>query len=389
MTFDAQFLSTLRGLSPREAVEIRSAEAKPRRPALFEACNEISPADLYCYFHARFGPPNGLQSFLRENHSHNLVHWHWTVGHNDGLFDVQGTSYRTLFVVSGPGRLDSFKLCDLIAALKADFASHGTGMAECRKSLEHWTEFVSPYQRLRRSVEQLLEELSRMDLDKLSEPGSGSTDTGAGGGFSEEWTAAAETLNRAYGICFGIRSMLPVMAEAFVNLLMFVLMKREMRSDERLRDDAFRRPIDVRVRSLHIDCYGFSQAIDYSNPSCAQFHTLVNERNDLLHGNVSIRKLRFNDLYFLGTVPIFRSYRSMWERAFEVQRQSAGLPQIQDEFQVVLNFIEYILSCLDPTARANLEFLLSRLELGYNKKEDRVGVLFSEELIDFRFPASV
>ena len=57
--------------------------------------------DLYCYFHARFGPPNGLQNFLRNPHSDNLIHWHWTVQHENGLLDVQGANFRTLFPVSG------------------------------------------------------------------------------------------------------------------------------------------------------------------------------------------------------------------------------------------------------------------------------------------------
>ena len=112
----------------------------------------------------------------------------------------------------------------------------------------------------------------------------------------------------------------------------------------------------------------------------------MNERNDLLHGNVSIERLRFNDLYFSGTVPVFKSYRSMWNRAFDVQRRSVGLPHIQHDFDVVLGLIDYVLSCLSDPIRTNVEHVLSKLELGYNVKEDRVGVLFPDHLIDFRLP---
>ena len=55
MTFDARFVSDLRQLSSREALEIRAHEKQPRQVALFEIENELSPADIYCYFHARFG----------------------------------------------------------------------------------------------------------------------------------------------------------------------------------------------------------------------------------------------------------------------------------------------------------------------------------------------
>ena len=147
-----------------------------------------------------------------------------------------------------------------------------------------------------------MEELEQLRPDEVREPPAlhDAPDPATRESFIEQWTASARTLNKAFGICFGIRSMLPVMAEAFINLLLFCLMKKEMRADERLRENAFRQHIDVRVRSLHINCHGFAKAIDYSHPVCVRFHKLINERNDLLHGNVSIEKLRFNDLYLLG-----------------------------------------------------------------------------------------
>ena len=388
MTFDARFVSDLRQLSSREALEIRAHEKQPRQVALFEIENQLSPADIYCYFHARFGSPNGFQSFLRSDHSDNLIHWHCTVAHDDGLFDVQGASFRTLFLVSGLHKRESYRTEDLITALKFDFVNHGRGMSEYRKSLEHWIEFVSPYQRLRRSVEQLMEQLAQLKPEEVSEPHTmlDSSDQAAQSLLQDEWNHAAKTLNRAFGICFGIRSMLPVMAESFINLILFCLMRREMRSDERLRENAFRQQIDVRVKSLHLNCYGFSKAVNYADPACPRFHTLINERNDLLHGNISIEKLRFNDLFFSGTVPIFKSYRSMWGRTFEVRRRSVGLPQIQDEFNVVLAFIDYVLSCLTTLTRSNFEQILGRFELGYNVKDDRVGVHFADHMIDFRVP---
>ena len=89
--------------------------------------------------------------------------------------------------------------------------------------------------------------------------------------------------------------MLPIMAEAFVNLILFTLMRPEIRGDSRLKDDAFKRHIDVRVKSLSINCIGFKQLIDYSNEICVRYHSVVNERNDLLHGNVDPKKLQFNE----------------------------------------------------------------------------------------------
>ena len=239
MPFDARFLSTLTCLSPRRIAEIRSSDARSRPVSTFEVENQLRPADLYCYLHARFGRPNGFQNFLRTDDSDNLIHWHWTLGHDDGLLDVQGTNFRTLFIASGLRQPRLHRVDDLVVALKSDFANHGQGMSRCRKALESWVEFVSPYQRLRRSVEQLMEELEQLKPDEVCEPPAlhDAPDPAAREFFIEQWTTGARTLNKAFGICFGIRSMLPVMAEAFINLLLFCLMKKEMRADDRLPGD--------------------------------------------------------------------------------------------------------------------------------------------------------
>jgi len=172
------------------------------------------------------------------------------------------------------------------------------------------------------------------------------------------------------------------MAEAFVNLILFTLMRPEIRADSRLKDDAFKRHIDVRVKSLSINCIGFKQPIDYSNEICGRYHSLVNERNDLLHGNVDPKKLQFNEVYFQGTIPVFKEYRSMWQRSLGVERQAVGVDKVFEELAVIDAFIAYVLSCLDDKIRPKIEYMLERLELGLNTREDRLGVLFSERLVD-------
>lgn len=178
--------------------------------------------------------------------------------------------------------------------------------------------------------------------------------------------------------------MLPVMAEAFVNFIMYVLMRPEIRGDNRLRENAFRQPIDVRVKSLSLNCLGFAKSIDYSDPACGRYHSLVNERNDLLHGNVVIDKLKFNEVYFQGKIPIFKEYRSMWQRSVGVEIHAVGLDHVFDELATVQTFIEYVLSCISDDLRPHVERLLTTRDLGLNESNGRIGVLFPGWLVDFR-----
>ena len=353
---------------------------KLRCAAVMAWTSEMSPADLYCYLWARFGSPNGLQNFLRANDSDNLIHWEWVLDHPVGRIHLQGMNFRTEILVLGElsiGEHDCNAFADLF---KRDFVNHGRAMAELRKKLEHWFEFVNPYQRIRTAVAKLLLDLRALDLQPESQK---IADIRSAKDYKPgQWDEISGRYSRGLGLCFGIRSMLPVMAEAYVNFLMFALLRPELKADIRLRENALRQPIDIRVKTLHITCVGFERPVDYATPACKAYHTLVNERNDLLHGNVVLEKLRFNDVYFNGRVPVFKTYRSMWDRTIGVQIDAVGLHRLEEEVATVKTLVTYLSSCLKPEIRNEIAMMAKKRDLGWNEKDARMGTLFADHLVD-------
>ena len=343
--------------------------------------NEITPADLCSYFVARFGPPNGLQNLLRQESSDNLIHWEWVFRTPKGLITFQGQNFRTeIWLTCGENHPEEV-LPEILAQIKADFKNYGREMSEFRKRIEDWTEFVNPYTRIKSSVGCLLKELDELKLQPEDEaiPSADSAAQMA----AQPWPELAAKYSKGLGLCFGIRSMLPVMAEAYVNLIMFVLLRPDIKGDERLREHTIRQPIDIRIKTLHTNCIGFSRSVDYSSEPCKAYHTLVNERNDLLHGNVVLDKLKFSEVYFIGTIPIFKEYRTMWERTVGVDVKAVGLHRLQNEVKVVHDLVDYINSCLDPEVKKQMEMIARQRDLGFNKKTGRVGILFAGHLVDF------
>ena len=382
MTLPEDFVSKLEFIHPKDIIELLRKKDRPKGGTRWVLKNEIPPVDLYCYLGSRFGQPNGIQNFLRGDHSDNLVHWEWFLRCGESFVTLQGLNFRTEVWIA------QMELSDVdreafIRQLKAEFAKHGQALGVVRKALEHWVEFVNPYRRLRRSVDTLMAELSALGLDASRDSVPDLADQESPGTFEKKWNEYAEKYSRAIGLCFGIRSMLPVMGEAFVNLLLYVLMKPDLRQDDRLRENVVRQPIDIRIKSLSHNCVGFKQAPDYSSEPCKRYHSLVNERNDLLHGNVVVDKLKFNELYFFGRVPVFIEYSSMWERSFGVAHRSAGLEQVSGELAVIDALVEYLLSCVGDKIRDKIRFISERFTLGLNLDDRRLGVLFSERLVDF------
>jgi len=291
-------------------------------------------------------------------------------------------SFRTA-ILSGGLPIEESDLKDFIQLLKADFAKYGRKMSEIReKVLEKWIEFVNPYCRLRNAVTNLMTEIAALELEPKSDALLNVLDMIDQDEGERKWRDAYARYSKGLGMCFGIRSMLPIMAEAFVNLLLFVLMKDDLREDDRLRENVTRQPIDIRIKSLHINCNGFSKQVDYRNDACRRYHMLVNERNDLLHGNVVISKLQFNEVFFNRRVPVFTEYKSMWERSFGVDARSVGLDKLHDEIEVVDDMIEYVLTCLDKDARTQIERVMQTRDLGLDVNTGGLGILFPDHLID-------
>ena len=72
----------------------------------------------------------------------------------------------------------------------------------------------------------------------------------------------------------------------------------------------------------------------------------------------------------------------MWQRSLGIERQAVGVDKVFEELAVIDAFIAYVLSCLDDKIRPKIEYMLGRLELGLNTRDERLGVLFSERLVD-------
>lgn len=383
MAIASDLVASLKGANLTEVLGEFTREDRPEIIHCWTLRNEIAPSDLYCYLGARFGAPNGLQNFLRNDHSDNLIHWEWTLRCGDGWLTFQGMNFRTEIWVTANAGLKETDKVELVSQIKTDFVEYGKSMSVVRKALENWVEFVNPYQRIKKSTEKLLLDLRELDLRPEDEEIPDITN--AEQIPHDRWGKLFDKYSQGLGLCFGIRSMLPVMAEAFVNLILFAFMRTDLKSDERLRENTIRQPIDVRVKSLHIVCVGFDHPVDYSNDACKAYHSLVNERNDLLHGNVVLDKLKFNEVFFNGRVPVFKQYRSMWERSVGVEIQSVGLHRLEREVETVRNFTEYLKSCMKEDVRAQFEHIAEMRDLGLNSENGRIGILFPNHLVDF-FP---
>jgi hypothetical protein len=374
----------MEAIEPSCIVKIIQGEKPAKAGEMWEFTNEIKPLDLYCYLHAKYGKPNGLQNFFRNDSADNLIHWEWTLSGEFGLTSIQGHNYRSEVHLIGDFKGKGLTLEMFIEQIKSDIGNYGKQISELRKGLEKWTQFVNPYKRISLAVQQHMDTLDELALDPAKDKVPQPSTPEELRDFSDRWTSVTEKYSYALGLSFGLRSMLPVLAESFINLVLFLLCKPEIKANERLFQNTLRQPIDIRVQSLHLNCIGFEYVVDYSSNECKKFHTLMNERNDLLHGNVEVNKLSIGDVFFNGNVPLFIEYEDFWDKSIGVSLGSIKFDSIKNDRQVVEEFIQYVLSKLNTEISKELEMIMENSQLGFNNKTGRVGLLFPEHLVDFR-----
>src|SRR4051812_4798438 len=92
----ATLLGKVSAPNPMEVIErLKARKIESHKPArrLFIKSG-IKPVDLYCYLYARFGPPNGMQSFLRDDDSNNIFHWHYSLWADGISIEIMAATYK-------------------------------------------------------------------------------------------------------------------------------------------------------------------------------------------------------------------------------------------------------------------------------------------------------
>lgn len=378
---EERFFLSLKVIHPKLLFEVFSKKTQPKFKEAWFIRNEIKPIDLYCYLCAKYGRPNGIMNFLRGDTSDNLVHWEWALFDDECLILIQGHNFRTEIQILGTIPSSESKLT-FIKQIKNDLKNYAKPMRGVREHLEKWTEFVNPYHNIKSTIEQQIGELRQLNLspetDRVPSPKSHLELQE----FKDKFTAATQRYIFATGLAFGLRCMLPVLAETFLNLLIFALCKKPLRDDQKKYEEFVSDTIRNRLNNLHVNCFGFERAVDESKSECREFYKLMNDRNDLLHGNFKISKLKTGDVYFNGRVPVFYEYKDMWAKTIGTTIDFVKLSTIEKNLKTVNEFVEYLISLLSEDKKKLVRDLMSIRDLGYFEKENRYGILFSGRAVD-------
>lgn len=380
------FIDNFYPVDTKVIINLYANKKNPKISGIIYLENEIHPSDLYCYLYAKYGQPNGFQNLLRNDDSDNLIHWEWTLESNEGWVSFLGMNFRTEVVFFEEFDIGKISKNQLINSIKNDFKNYGEKISNIKKNiLEDWDLSINPYYEIKSALNQLIMQFDGLQLDSQNEKIDYSNLP-----FQTVDVDLLKEVGSRYsfgiGLSLSIRFIVPILAESFINFLIFILCDSEIKNNERIYEKIIRENMDIKIQMLHKNCDHFARPVKWDSVECKNYNSIINTRNNLLHGNVDLKKLKFDEVYFNGKIPIFKKYNTMWQRSLGVKIDSCGMEKVKSDIEVVNKFIEHVISCLDEKIRKEIDFIMDSPEFGINKKTNKLGILFPNHLVDFHIP---
>jgi hypothetical protein len=311
----------------------------------------------------------------------NFIQWNYAIM-SDGYFvDILGTSSRLEICPYYAEEIPHQAWCEFLKQLNVEFVNWSAEIESARHTMEKWVLFINPYRRLDFIALQLERRLRALDL---SEPPALPVPFGTRAQVDEYVRARQNYWDRlveAQTAGLGLRMISPVFCEAFINLLIFLLANDVVRADKRLRESILRSQVDVRAKSLSLNCVGFAKPVDGAAQAFRDFSRLMNGRNDLLHGNVDPERLMLEEVFFdQRFIPLFEREESLFSRLMRGACRYIEPITALGDLDVARRFVAYLLDCLTPEVRPTIEGVVRNSYPGWRPDLGRAGILFAEDL---------
>lgn len=359
-----------------------------KRGSIFGFRSQLSPLFCYKYFYARFGPPNGPQTFFKKtNDSDNLIHWDYIVVASTEYLWIQSVG-REIHVFTSRGRVGPKQWARWVKALKADAKNHGSHMRKVAEKLEKWSLISSRFSRVAAAAAEHHEILMETIGTPIFAPPNRSSGRGIDN-YTKATTSLRDRANKVYNSVLALDLMTPILVEAYINLIIFILVKPGIRGNKRRMEALVRSPIDVRVLDLPLKCDHFSADVDDQAPEFKAFKRIMDRRNDIIHANISDATDVVETVYFDGFTPLFPEPADglfdMWRRKEEMYDVAGVL----ERYIQIHDFMIYLEELLVPKIRYEVAAIVEQSEIGFDRRRKRLGRLFPNHvammLIPLRF----
>lgn len=375
--------------SPKEMAEYFSFLGSRRentKGGLLVFRKHLSPLSVYKYLVARFGNPYGFQTMVKKpDDSNNLFHWDYIIKADDKWIYINGGNRDVHVAVFGE-TLSSNDWVKLAAALKNDFKRFGREMQEVGNKLEKWNIVSNRFVLIADACSRFHEILTDSSEVPNFRPVKRSSEEGIEL-YRKQIQGMGERAEKVFSASLSLDLITPILAEAFINLLIFVMRKEELKKNNRQYEQYIRQPIDTRVYDLHLKCDHFERGVDPDSEEYKAFKRVMDRRNYNLHGNIDPKKDVIETVYFDKTTPLFENGGDPILELFANQERIYDVSGVLSRYNDVHMFFSYVLGLIKDGPREEFELVISESNFGFDVSRGRLGKLFPSVEVMMLVPA--
>lgn len=329
---------------------------------------------------ARFGGPNGPLTFLGPKGGDPDGPFKW-----DYLFAPVGA--LRIQVIRGTAGIEIWwwggdvTREDILAYFDANLDRYPEKIDAQIGKLEDYTLILNPYVRHRSMAKLAAEELAQLNPSPPSMPGQVVLDRSA---LLEQGQRFSEYINcverqALYAMLLVTESAFA--AEAYLNLLVALLARPEVRNSKTLLEETLRRRWREKLERLPIDCLHFDRSPDMGDSRVRDAKELFDLRNHIAHSYPDKRRMRIGNMWFQDRFPILPWAVPFHEFAFALSNQLPSVDEALAAKSASESFVEMIRDLLSKKIHEKHDLFISANPLGYNETKGIYGVPFGQHVI--------
>ena len=343
----------------------------------------LSPVDVYTYLKARFGKPNGLSNSLKSPTSDNLIHWDYFLICKDVAINIMGIN-RSVEVVIGKNITDDGWRV-FVENFRKAYPKHAKKKSEVLKSLEEWSVFINRYSELCSEAAKQYDKIAELQDFKFKMPPV-PTEKRITDEWREEFQGLTSKFHELQQACLALKLLTPILVEAFINLLILIMCKKEIRENNTIYEARIREALHIKVPSLHLTCDNFFKPVDVESLEYKNFNRIMSNRNWFFHGNADPKKDKLETVYFEKNTPLYKTPGNIYDKYFGTLIDLIQPEKILEDYIKAHEFIIHVVNCTKQEHREHIMHILNSDRLGYNEKDKRFGILFSDVLFFSHLP---
>jgi hypothetical protein len=266
---------------------------------------------------------------------------------------------------------------DLIVGVKRDYQRVSEEKTAVLKSLEKWFIFSNKFIQVSEACEHLHSRIHR-HTNGFEVYKSSSRDSRR---HFHKLRALTRRSASLYTGCLELSLLTPVLAETFINMLILILCKPDVRQNARQLESFIRSQIDAKIFDLPYKCEGFTDLIDQNSPQYKNFKRVMDKRNKAIHGNVDPEKEQIEVVYFEGTRPLYKEPGDHIGKLLETMERQNDAPGVIKDYEDTYEFLCFLVNRLQAELRNNVWRILEDRYPGYDADRKICGGVLPDRII--------